>query len=373
VKITAIETIPVSVPRVSRVNIYASYKINFPHADFVVVLIRTDEGVVGLGEAPLEYTWTGEDFRISKHCIDAHLTPALIGENPLQIRNLLRKMDERIAGNPYSKAAIEMALWDILGKVSNQPLYNLLGGKVRDRVTLKFVASQEDLDATVKLAAEAVQKGFRTIKLKVGFDVERDVAKVAAVRRAVGDGVRIAVDANAAWNVPDAISAIRQMEKYDLLFIEQPVKQQNPKWMAEVRRRTNTLIAAHESLFTLQDAVWAIQYDFADIWAITPSTHGGLCQSCKIMTLAEAHGASCLIGSTIELGISTAALIHLAVATPILDGDRYPSDIIGPLYHEDDIIEKPIAIQEGFAYVPDDGPGLGVRLDERKVARYRSD
>ena len=165
--ITEVETIPVSVPRLPKVNIFGSYKVTFPHADFVIVCVRTDEGVEGLGEAPLEYTWTGEDFRISKRCIDAHLTPRLIGENPLQINRLIHKMDQAIVGNPYSKAAVEMALWDILGKVSNQPLCNLLGGTVRDHVTVKFVAAPQDVDATVALASEAVGRGFQTIKLKV--------------------------------------------------------------------------------------------------------------------------------------------------------------------------------------------------------------
>ncbi len=320
----------------------------------------------------MEYTWTGEDFRIAKRCIDTYLTPRLIGENPLQINRLLHKMDRAIAGNSYSKAAVEMALWDILGKVSNQPLYNLLGGRVRDHAAVKFVAAPEDMEATVALACEAVEKGFRTIKLKVGFDVDHDVAKVAAVRSAVGCDVRLCVDANTGWTVPEAITAIRQMEDYNLLFVEQPVSQRNPRWMAEVRQRTNTPIGAHESISTLQDAVTAMQYELADIWSITPSVHGGLIGSGKIIALAEAYGAKCLIGSTMELGIATAALIHLAVSAPALDGERFPSDIIGPLYHGDDVIEQPITIRNGYAQIPD-GPGLGVRLDKDKIQRYRRD
>ena len=203
--------------------------------------------------------------------------------------------------------------------------------------------------------------------------MDHDVAKVGAVRDAVGNDVRLCVDANTGWTVTDAINAIRtDGEIQSAVCRAAQFLSKNPRWMAEVRRRTNTPIAAHESIFTLQDAVTAMQYDLADIWAITPSTHGGLLGSRKIMALAEAHGVKCLIGSTMELGIATAALIHLAVSTPILDGDRYPSDIIGPLYHEDDVIQQPIVIESGHAHLPN-GPGLGVRLDKQKILRYRRD
>src|SRR5437016_2423763 len=116
-----------------RRQVITSYQTRMPDAEYVIVRVRTDAGLDGLGEAPLEHTWTGEDARITKRCIDAYLAPAVIGEDPLRIHQLLTRMNKAIAANPYAKAAVEMALWDILGKASNQPLYTLLGGKVRDR------------------------------------------------------------------------------------------------------------------------------------------------------------------------------------------------------------------------------------------------
>jgi muconate cycloisomerase len=162
------------------------------------------------------------------------------------------------------------------------------------------------------------------------------------------------------------------MEPYDLLFAEQPVPQQDPKWMAEVRRHSRAPIAAHESMFTIWDATRAVEFGVADIWAITPSTHGGLVPARKIMAIAEANGIGCLIGSTLELGIATASLLHLGVSSPVLDGRRFPSDIIGPLYHATDIIDETFDIQHG-EIAPPEGPGLGVTLSRSALDMFRED
>jgi L-alanine-DL-glutamate epimerase-like enolase superfamily enzyme len=283
-------------------------------------------------------------------------------------------MNRAIPWHPYAKAAVEMACWDIAGKAANQPLYALLGGKVRDRCEIKLVCSGPDAATTAKMAEGAVKQGFTTVKLKTGFasGVASDVERVAAVRAAVGPDVRIVIDSNAGWTVPDAIRALRLMEPFDLLFAEQPVPQQDPRWMAEVRKHSVAPIAAHESLFTLWDATRAVAFGVADVWAITPSTHGGLIPARKIMAIAEANGIGCLVGSTLELGISTASLLHLGVSTTVLDGQRYPSDIIGPLYHPVDIIEETFEVKAG-QIAPPEGPGLGVTLSTSALERFRID
>ncbi len=371
-KISEISAIPVSVPRRADVNIVGHDIGAIPSAEFVIVKLVTDEGVEGYGEAPVEIPWTGEDMWIAKHCIDQHLAPVVRGQSLFDISAILAAMDRAIPWHPYAKAAIEMAVWDAVGHALNQPIYNLLGGRVRDSVGIKLVCAGPDIETTVSLAERAVSAGFRTIKLKTGFGVDSDVAKVVAVRDAVGGEVRLTVDSNEGWSVPEAIYAIRAMEECSLLFAEQPVSAANPRWMQEVRRRVNVPIAAHESIRLLHGTVAAIDYEIADIWAITPSTHGGLLPAKKVMAVAETHGIACLIGSTLELGIATAAMLHLAVSTPIVDGDRYPSDIIGPLYHHDDLIEETLVVRDGRVEVPD-GPGLGVRVSAERLARYRVD
>jgi muconate cycloisomerase len=127
---------------------------------------------------------------------------------------------------------------------------------------------------------------------------------------------------------------------------------------------------AHESLTTVDDAVLALRLELADIWAVTPGLHGGLVPARTIMALAQAHGLSCLIGSTVELGVATAALAHLAVATPVLDGHPVPSDIVGPLYHPEDVIRESFTVQSGRIFAPE-GPGLGVTLDEARLRQFR--
>lgn len=373
-KVTGIEAIPVSVPRNPDINIVGRGGTTIPNADFVIVIVHTDDGIDGLGEAPVEVPWTGEDSVIAKHCIDRYLAPVVIGQNPLDLNLILDRMTRAIPWHPYAKAAVEMACWDIAGKAVNQPLYSLLGGKVRDRCGIKLVCSGPDAVATARMAEGAVARGFTTVKLKTGFatGIASDVERVAAVRAAVGPDIRIVIDSNAGWTVPDAIRALRMMEPYDLLFAEQPVAQQDPRWMAEVRRHSVAPIAAHESMFTLWDATRAVEHGVADIWAITPSTHGGLIPARKILAIAEANGIGCLIGSTLELGISTASLLHLAVSAQVLDGGRYPSDIIGPLYHPSDIIEETFEVRGG-EIAPPEGPGLGVTLSKAALEQFRVD
>jgi L-alanine-DL-glutamate epimerase-like enolase superfamily enzyme len=371
-KVIGVDAIPVSVPRKPDVNIVGSELGAIPSAEFVIVRVRTDEGVDGWGEAPVELPWTGEDVVIAKHCIDTYLAPIVIGLSPFDVNRALGSMESAIPWHPYSKAAIEMALWDIIGKAVEQPVCNLLGGRLRNRIGVKFVCAGPDARSTVELARRTVERGFRTIKLKTGFDVAGDVEKVRKVRAAVGDEVRISIDSNEGWSVPEAVAALRQMDEVNLLFAEQPVPAANPRWMRDVRRRVTIPIAAHESVRTLVGTGVGVDYEIADIWAITPSTHGGLVPAKKIMAVAESHGIGCLIGSTLELGVATAALLHLSASTPSLDGERYPSDIIGPLYHQDDIIEETFAFRDGYVEVPE-GPGLGVTVSQEKLARYRRD
>src|SRR2546425_765439 len=186
--------------------------------------MRTDEGITGLGEVSCTPRWSGEDQVSAAHFIDTILGPALIGQDPRDIERLTQAMGRALFGNPFTKAALEMAMWDVLGKAAGLPVYRLLGGKVREFVPTKWSVSGLDPARAAGIAAWAVEQGFRAMKVKVGIDPEQDVARVRAVRDAVGPGVRLGVDANGAWNVVTAVRMVNRLRDFDIYFVEQPVR-----------------------------------------------------------------------------------------------------------------------------------------------------
>lgn len=367
-KIIAVETIPVLIPVVPKLAIRASggYHTASP---FLIVKVHTDEGITGLGEVSCTPIWSGEDHFTAARFIDALLAPALVGQDPTEIQRLTLRMHRALAGNPFTKSGIEMALWDILGKVAGLPVYKLLGGSVRDSVPTKFSISGLEPPRAAEIARWAFDQGFRTMKVKVGIDPNADVARVHAVRDEVGPGVRLGVDANGGWSPRLAIQMIRRLSEFDIFFVEQPVPAGDAAWMADVRAHTEVPILADESVYTPQDAIALVRAGAADVLSVYVGK-GGIGQARKTAAVAEAAGITCTVGSNLELGIASAAMIHLALATSGIGAEDFPCDIIGPLYYESDLLKNPLPLRGGEARAPE-LPGLGVELDESQVQRYR--
>jgi L-alanine-DL-glutamate epimerase-like enolase superfamily enzyme len=370
-KITRLEAIPVTVPIRERFMLTTTHGVHHS-SPYIIVKVHTDEGLVGLGESTGTPTWSGETQWGGKHILDDLIAPTIIGIDPMAIATILQTMERVVKGQPFVKAAVEMACWDITGQAAGLPLCQLLGGTDHDSVHLKFVTSASDPDDASAVATWAVEQGFDTIKIKVGIDPAADIARIRTVREAVGPQVRIGVDANTGWTLHDAITTGRRLEAYDLLFIEQPVGDKNPRWLAQVRAALHTPIVADESVFTLWDALAVVQAEAADVISVYPGKNGGITNTRKIAAVAEAAGLACLVGSNLELGVASAAMLHVALATPVIASERYPCDIIGPLYQADDLLTEPLRIEAGRIYRPA-GSGLGVQLDEAKLAHYRVD
>jgi muconate cycloisomerase len=209
------------------------------------------------------------------------------------------------------------------------------------------------------------------MKVKVGIDAEGDVARLAAVRQAAGTKVHIGVDANGGWKTADeAVQTIDHLAEFDPYFIEQPVPQGDHQGMAQVHGRVHFPIIADESVYTLCDAKNLAHAKAADVFSIYVGKAGGISRARAIAQFAQSVGLSCTVGSNLEMGIGSAAMIHLAIATKGIHPEVFPCDIIGPYFYEDDILTEPLPIQGGEARVTS-RPGLGVELDEEKVARYR--
>lgn len=370
-KITHIETIPVEIPINPQRAIRSGrgYHVTSP---FLILQVHTDEGIIGLGEVSCTAIWSGEDHVSSARMIREYLEPALKGEDPTQIERLTRIMAKTIANNPFTKSAIEMALWDILGKVAGLPVYRLLGGAVRDFVTTKFSVSGLEPPRAAELAAWAVEQGFRAMKVKVGINPEEDVARVRAVREAIGPDIRLGVDANGGWSPREALQTIPRLYEYNIIFAEQPVPDLDIAWLADVRRQVAVPVMADESVYSLQDALAIVRAEAADILSVYVGKGGGIGPARKMAAVAEAAGLSCTIGSNLELGIGNAAMIHLGMATPAIAAEVFPCDILSPFYYEGTILTEPLPISAGKASPPDK-PGLGVELDMEQVIRFRVD
>jgi muconate cycloisomerase len=374
VKITAIETIPVRVPLKPDLAIKSGRGGTHSVSPFLIVKVRTDEGLTGLGEASCTPRWSGEDQFTAKHFIDNYFAPVLIGQDPL-IPDTRHGFTRVVAGNPFTKAAVEMALWDIRGKAHGKPVYALLGGdeKVREFVPTKFSVSGVAPERAADIAKWAVGLGFKKVKVKVGTIPDDDQWRVRAVRQAVGPDVPIGVDANGGWaDAHVARVAINLLREHDLAFVEQPVPAGDLFGMAQVRKEiaAGIPIVADESVYSLDDARNLHRLEAADVFSVYIGKAGGIGPAREIAGFAEMRGIATTIGSNLELGIGSAAMAHLALGCAAISAETYACDIIGPLYYEDDIVKEPLPITGGEARVHE-RPGLGVELDDEKVERYR--
>jgi muconate cycloisomerase len=371
-KITRIETIPISVPIKPEFAIRSGRGGAHTVSPFLLVKIHTDEGVIGVGEASCTPRWSGEDQVTGAHLIKTYLEPLLIGEDPTRVAENTKKFRLAFAGNFFTKAAVEMALWDIAGKVARKPVYQLLGGKVRDFVTTKWSVSGVEPDKAAAIATWAVGQGFKAMKVKVGVEPDGDFARVQAVRSAIGGGIKLGIDANGGWSPEAAVRTIGGLRKLGIYFAEQPVSPEDVAVMADVRRKIGIPLVADESIYSLQDAMTLAQLEAADVFSIYVGKAGGIAPAKAIADFAEQNGLKCTVGSNLELGVGSAAMVHLAIAAKGVAAEDFPCDIIGPFYYEDDIVREPLAITPGKA-TPNERPGLGVELDEEKVERYRVD
>jgi muconate cycloisomerase len=228
-------------------------------------------------------------------------------------------------------------------------------------------------------AALVVEAGVRTLKLKIGVEPKRDVETVKEVRQAVGDGVLIRVDANRGYpTAHDAIKAIRQMEKYDLLLVEQPVEGLTA--MAQIAKIIEVPLMADEGVWTAYDALRIHEKQAAQYLNVYITKAGGLIGAKKLINMASVLGQICGVGGMVELGVGTAANLHFVASTPEINlacglpvpypGDRARKEHIACSYYKDHLEKNPPLFENGYLHVPK-GPGLGIELDEKKVEKYR--
>jgi L-alanine-DL-glutamate epimerase-like enolase superfamily enzyme len=330
-----------------------------PESHYLAVCVHTDDGVSGNGEATVAPAWSGENQATAAALIEGLLSRLFVGQDPMSINYLLDQMDRCLIGNPFTKAALEMALLDLRGRVLGQPVAMLFGGARREgRILLKFSIGAFSPKEAARVARHAASIGLKAVKVKVGLSVEEDIARVQAVRSELGSGFRVAVDANSGWTEADAMRALPVLEKLEVNALEQPLRRGDFRGCSRLRRRSSIPLMLDESVFTRQEAMEAVRADACDLISIYPGKNGGITRSMEIAQIAAAAGIECTIGSNLEMDVGTAAMLHLAVAIPNL-ATTVDHDIIGPLYYPSPSAERPIAYRDGCALLPE-GPGLGV-------------
>ncbi|NLY73529.1 MAG: dipeptide epimerase [Tissierellia bacterium] len=321
----------------------------------VVVMIKTDNGLIGYGEAPPTAVITGETRPSIREAIEGYIGPKLIGQSIFDMENNQILLHSAILGNTSAKAAVDMALYDLWSQALGVPLYKALGGN-RKQIETDLTISVNDVDEMVSDSLEAIRRGFKVLKVKIGKDEELDLKRIVAIRKAVGEEAVIRLDANQGWSVREALSIIDKLEKSDLNIelIEQPIHYSNLQGMIEVTRHSSIPIMADESVFGPMEALEVIEKRAADIINIKLMKTGGIHEALKIVSLAEIHKIPCMIGCMLESKISVSAAAHLAAAKNTivyvdLDGPGLCSvDPVlgGPSFNEAQIIMN-------------DTPGLG--------------
>lgn len=337
-----------------------------PGTTRLVVTLETAGGLVGYGETIclLEFI---------EPVLVKTIVPLAVGEDACAVERLHRKVEG--AGYYHHKramvmalAAVEMACWDVIGKAAGLPLHKLWGGPYRTEIPLACYLQSDDPKHVAAEARDSVARGYGTIKLKVGMGEHLDVALVAAVREAVGPGIKLRADANGAWTIGTAKRTLRKLEPYDLEYMEQPLPLEDLAGHAHLRQCSSVPIALDESAYVLQDVHAIVAAQAADVVLIDPHEAGGLQAARKQAAVCEAAGLPVTLHSGGELGLGTAAYLHLASVLPNLTlaiDLQYPN-MAG------DVIAVPWDHRRGVMRLPT-GAGLGVEPDAALVRKYATD
>jgi len=331
----------------------------------VLVRIRTKQGVTGIGEACPFPPITGETQETNLAAAKA-LRDLFVGKNPLAILALNKEIGALVHSNPSMTAAFDTALYDILGKIAGLPLFRLFGG---DGASFETDITT-GIDTPKNMAAHAkkhAEMGYKTLKIKLGTDPDTDIARLRAVRRAVGDSIKLRIDANQGWSVPQAIYALERLTEMKVEFVEQPVIASDVKGMAEVRSQSPIPIMADEALFSPADGLNIIRADACDYFNIKLMKAGSILNMIRLAHLADAANIRCMVGCMLESRIGLTAAAHVVASQPSI----IFADLDGNAEHTVDPVVDGMTVKGGIITLPEK-PGLGCDVDRaflKKLAK----
>jgi L-alanine-DL-glutamate epimerase-like enolase superfamily enzyme len=359
VRVTKVAVNVVEVPQLPPLAPYRSHVRASSTTRSAIIRVDTDDGLTGWGEHNINFL-----PEISARTMEQQAREWLVGR---EAQNIAR-FHQECPFESRLKSGIELALWDICGKVVGLPVAVLLGGILRERVEVAACMGIQSYERAKEMAAWYVEQGFGSLKTKAGADLHEDLEMVRGVRDAVGDRLKLRIDPNRAYSPQQAAELCRQLEQYDLQYLEQPIPAEPLSDAAWLRQQTRVPIALNESVVGPASVLEILQAGAAEF--ILPDTHiaGGILPSVTIGRICEAAGIPCIMHCGHDLGPKTAAMLHVAAACPAysLANDTTYYGL------EDDIITERFAIERGTIAVPTK-PGLGIEGDPERLARYKID
>ena len=333
--------------------------------DCAICKMVDEAGNVGLGESYVWWPETGTSPNQIIEVIRQALARYVLGESPFNVERICRRMDNNVARSEAAKGLLDMACYDLMGKVRGVPACEVMGGKASD-IPLAALIPLMDPDGMVFLSKLFFDDGYRTLRLKLGHGVAEDVAILKAIRKEFGKQVRIRVDYNQAYSPEEAIKAIQAIEPYNIDVAEQPVAATDYVGLAYVQKRVKTPLMSHEGCFSLGDIITLTGLGAIRVVGINTERPGGITAALQAMDFATKHRMGIVIHNQ-SAGISSAALIHLAAARlPTLG---HAVELFGYVMLEDDLITSPVDYSGGTARLPS-GPGWGVTLDTAAMDKY---
>ena len=327
----------------------------------IVVIVHTDTGHVGYGEAPATAVITGDTHGSIVEAVGKFIRPRLIGQDIANLNRITDLIQTALERNTSAKAAVEIAVYDLWAQLYDAPLYKMLGGG-DPVITTDITISVDYIDKMVADSISAVERGFESLKIKVGKDIGLDIERVKAIYSAVEGRALLRLDANQGWTAKQAVFAMTALENagVELELLEQPVKADDIAGLKYVTDRVNTPVMADESAFSPLQAIDLIQQRAADIINIKLMKTGGLSNAIKVADIAALHGVPCMIGCMLESSISVAAAVHLAVAKSDVISKI---DLDGPSLCAFNPVTGGVNFNESEISITD-APGLGiVRVD----------
>jgi o-succinylbenzoate synthase len=343
-----------------RVPLKTSFKTALRRVDEIhdiVIKVHTDSGNIGYGEAPATAVITGDTHGSILDAIDKVIKPVLIGQDITELNHIIGLIQNRIVRNHSAKAAVEMAVYDLWAQHYGAPLYKMLGGGVPSIAT-DITISVDYIDKMVADSLDAVERGFETLKVKVGKDIGVDIERIKAIYAAVEGRALIRLDANQGWTPKEAVYALHKLEESGvrLELVEQPVKANDLEGMRYITERVYTPVMADESSFGPREVIELIQMRAADIINIKLMKTGGISNAIKIADICGVHGMQCMIGCMLESSISVSAAVHLAVAKADV---ITKIDLDGPSLCAYDPVKGSVTFNEAEITVSD-AHGLGI-------------
>lgn len=320
----------------------------------VFLLIETNRGITGLGVAAPDWEVTRETAKTVEEAVNNIFRENLIGQDPLRITWHIERLKKLLPHSPSALAMVDIALHDLLGKVTGQPVWKLLGG-FRQCIATSITIGIHDPQETLIRAKDLISKGFRILKIKGGTVLEEDIEKMLKVREVLGDEIELRFDANQGYTVEQAIKFVKETEKARLELLEQPTCTSNPGWLGEVTSSVHLPVMADESLKNLLDVYNLARKEHADMINVKLMKVGGLLESIHINSVARAAGMDAMVGCMDESAMGIAAGLHFALSRP----NVVYADLDGHFDLLSDPGEGAVVLKEGILY-PANGPGFGL-------------